>query len=363
MANTLEKEYNITKAEPVRRMLAPRLDYPIPATKQPRYVPEYSPFYSEELVGLDFLDTNGDQVPDTWGFSGFIGQALPMNIMGFNAAWDVLGNIPAPPVDQLVRVAIIDAGWFDYSVEDRGLSFSAAQLDADNCGFIAGDGTHTPGLTAAKWDINDDGDPATADYPYRVIGERMLGIIAAAVNSNELQAADIDGFNGAPDGIQENEIWNEGMAGINPSATIILVKTGSLTGVAPDQTWSFSDNDMAEAIAYAAADTADTNGGKWPNGGANADIVVIGSFGLGAVAGNVSTAIQTARDNNVLVIAPAGDVVDSYNGTGFDNLPVDISVSDVTPASDPNIVSVAGAGIRPSRRAGRCHGRSGYVPE
>ena len=109
----------------------------------------------------------------------------------------------------------------------------------------------------------------------------------------------------------------------------MLIKTGTLNA----GTWSFSDNEIAHSIDHAVA------------GGAN--IILLTMFGQGPVAGVVSTAINNARNADVLVIAPAGDVVDSFDGTSgnFTKAPVDITLFSETPASDPNVVSVAGTGL------------------
>jgi hypothetical protein len=338
MAATLEKEYNIARAEPVHLINTPRAMYADQTVRTSSRVP-FDPYFGDRLLSIGFFDTDGDSTPDTWGFGTYIGQAQQMTAMGFTGTWDVQGDasVQAEPV----RIAIIDAGWFDYSTVNRpGLDETI--LDDQHSGSIDGTGTLTPGLTEAVWELDSDGDDTTRDFPWRDTGDRLLGIMAASLDDYFPQGIDFDAINGGTaDGIQEDEVWNEGIAGINPSATYVLIKTGSLN----IDTWAFSDNELAAAIEYAAADTGDTNGGAWPNGGADADIVLVGCFGLGPVAGSVSTAIQTARDNNVLVIAPAGDVVDSFNGTGFDDTPVDIGTTDVTPASDPNCVSVAGVGF------------------
>ena len=338
-AKLLEKEYSIVSAEPVHRILCPRFDYASSnVARQASFTPG-DPFFGEQFIGFGSFGT-----PPAWGYAQFIGQAFAMNVMGFNGAWDVALSDPA---GEDVRITIIDAGWFDYSTAGTRAGFNDGLLDDDNSGFLASDGTLTPGLAAATWDVHDVGNgtpPVYSRVPYRDTGELMLGVLAADLNTYTPRAYD---FNGTAD-IQEDEVWNEGIAGINPNATLIIIKTGAVSGTPPDDVWSFSDNDIAEAIKYAAADSADLNGGKWPNGGADADIILLGMFAQGAVAANIQTQVNTARSNDVLVIAPAGDVMDSFDGSVdppvFTDTPVDITVTPVTPASATGIVSVSAAG-------------------
>ena len=210
------------------------------------------------------------------------------------------------------------------SLINRG-GFDETILDAANSGFVAGDGTFTPGLTAATWDLNDDGDPASRDLPYRDAGEILLGMLAASHNAYYVRGFDFDN-NGT---IDEGEVWNDGIVGINPFVNYMLIKTGEVDV----DTWSFTDNQIAESIDHAV------------NAGAN--IIVLGMFGLGSVGANITSAIQNARDNDVLVIAPAGDVITSFDGDSgtFLDTPVDIMIDPVSPASDPNCLSVTGTGF------------------
>jgi len=318
-ARLLEREYAITSAEPVHRIHTARSSYVARDPRSVSFTP-LDPFYSAQFRGFDGVTAEGDAV-----FSVFAGTALPMNIQGFNAAWDVA--LSDDVAVQPVTIAIIDAGWVDYSVENR-LGLDETVLDAANSGFIADDGTFTPGLAAATWETFIDGDPPGVITPRREVGERIVGVLAARINDYTPWALDLDG---SGDPAESDEIWNEGFAGINPNATYILIKTGELSG----ETWSFTDNHIAESIDHAV--------------GAGANIIVLGMFGLGPVGANVSTALQNARDNDVLVIAPAGDVIDSFNGNEeppfFDDTPVDITVDPVSPASDPNCLSVGCTGL------------------
>lgn len=314
-AKELTKQFAITSAQPVGLIHTTRPVYDLPTLRAPSYTP-FVPYYADLTAGFQFDGTNVSIV------NGFIGQAQPMNIMGFNAAWDV-SLTPAIAVEP-VSIAIIDAGFWDFTVLDIPGLPDETVIDAANSGFVAGDGTFTAGVPAAAWDLfDDDADANTPDVPYRWTGNLLLGALAASDQFYYPRAFDLNGDTvTTPD-----EVWNEGMMGVNPNASYILIKTGAIAG----NSWAFSDNDIAESIDHAVA--------------AGANIVLLGMFGTGAVGTNVSASIQNARDNNVLVIAPAGDVVDSFDGTTFSSAPVDIRSTSVTPASDPNCVSVAATGF------------------
>lgn len=337
----LEKEYNIAKAEKVNVLHTPREVYAsVDYTKNVSFYPT-DPMFGSRYVA-PFYDT---------GQSAFVynqfpgGQELAMNPMGFQGAWDVSRNAGVEARE--VRIAIIDAGWFNYDDWSRGSM--GGTLDSDHSGNIAGDGTVTTGLAAAEWDLSSDGDDTTRDFPYRSAGELMLGLLADNIGDGVTTYGNViyPPIDFAGDGIDDTDFWNEGIAGINPSATYILIKTGQLNG----DTWEFTDNQIAAAIDYAAGASDDDNGGLWPNGGCEADIILLGMFADGAVGSNVSTAIQNARDANALVIAPAGDVVDSAqfdgsgNFTGWGEVPVAIDANPVTPASDPNCIAVSATGF------------------
>ncbi|MCC7479645.1 hypothetical protein IT575_14480 [bacterium] len=315
----LEKEYNVTSVEPLRRIQTPSMRYGGSDVRRSSFVPG-DPFYSEQFVEFLF-DPNAQGGPFI-GFSSFFGQGLPMTVQGFNGAWDIAhvnGAVSAEPV----TIAIIDAGWLDYSVVNRS-GFDETLINPLSAA-VDGAGTATTGLSAIAWELDDDADPTTRDFPFRGTGEYLLGMLGASLNDFNINAFDFD----SSTALTEDEIWNEGMAGVNPNANYLLIKTGTLVG----QNWTFSDNELAESLDYAVA-----------NG---ADIVLFGMFGTGTVSANLSTAIQNARDNNVLVIAPAGDVTDTFDGgTGtFTGTPVDITVTSVSPASDPNVVSVTATGV------------------
>jgi hypothetical protein len=323
-ADLLEKEFTVISAEPVQRINTPKINYSN-LTEFQKSVSIYpgDPFYSDRPISLDTDGTN-------FGLFNEIGQGQPMNFQGFPTAWDIAMN-PGPANAQ-VSVAIIDAGFFDYTINPRG-DFNAALLDAAASGSIDGAGNFTAGFAAATWELDDDGDMTTRDFPWRNTGELMLGILAADHNTFRPFGIDLDGSAT----IDPDEIWNEGMAGVNPgedengnftgAVSYILIKTGSLNV----DTWSFTDNEIAASIDHAVA--------------SGANIILLGMFGNAAPSAVVTTAIANARNSDVLVIAPAGDVVESFNGTGFDNAPVDITVNPVTPGSDLGVLSVAGTGL------------------
>lgn len=341
----LEKEYNITRAEKVHVLHTARAEYDKAAVRAASYLP-FDPMFADDFSTLGF-----DHENQVWTYlTGWVGQAVPMNTSNWQAAWDV--SLQPGPAGREVRVAVIDAGFANWR---RGNSFVPTDpdlVDSDHSGFVAADGTVTTGLAAAEWDLYDhDADPGSAELPYRIEGELVLGMLADDIgdpvvqNGYIIQGYDFDG-----EGIEDSDWWNEGIAGMNPNATYIVIKTGQING--GNDGWEFSDNHLAEAIDYAAALSTDDNGGLWPNGGCEADIILLGMFANADVGGNVSTAIATARTNNALVIAPAGDVTHTATFAGdppvFDGwgeTPVDISVTPVTPASDPNCIAVCGTGI------------------
>jgi hypothetical protein len=146
--------------------------------------------------------------------------------------------------------------------------------------------------------------------------------------------------------IDEAEVWNEGIMGANPNAAYMLIKTGTGDGT----TWSFTDNEIAASIDHAVA------------GGAN--IILLGMFAQGAPSGVLGTAIANARAADVLVVAPAGDIIDTYDSGSntFTGTAVDITTTPFTPASDPNIVSVACTGVNRIDTLGDVDFGNGPIP-
>jgi hypothetical protein len=325
-AAELTKEYNVISAEPVNRINTRTLSYGNQPTRAASFYPPI-PYYNDQVTGFNFDGTT------TSIANGFIGQAQPLNMMGFNGAWDI--SMQENVAQQPVVIAIIDAGFHDYSDINSpmpGLDLNI--IDQANSGSVDGTGTFTAGLPAAKWDMFDDDGVMR---PVRDVGAMMFGLLAANPFQFAPRAFDLNGDTI----VSTDEVWNEGMAGINSGVALngvyqfgtqyILIKTGTNAGGTPP-TWSFSDNELAESIDHAVT--------------AGADIILLGMFGTGSVGAALSTAIQNARDNDVLVIAPAGDVVQSLDDTGnFTETPVDITSTEVSPASDPNVVSVSATGL------------------
>jgi hypothetical protein len=317
-ARELSKEYAIMEASPSHLINTPVVSYSQPRMdvslladmKSSSYLP-LDPMFDGVFFGFSFDGTDGSIV-------NWTGQANGLNANGFPGAWDVgfSANVSA----NAVSVAIIDAGWFDYSTIDRADLDEAGQLDAANSGSVDGTGTFTSGLAAAEWDTFDNAGVFT---PYRDTGDVLLGIMAALPNNWNVRGFDIDGSGGD---LTDTEVWNEGIMGCAPLATYMLVKTGSESG----GNWTFSDAELAASIDHAVA--------------SGAKVILLGMFGTGSPGAALSAALQNANDNNVLCIAPAGDVVNSFNGTDFDETAVDITVTDITPASDPNCVAVSATG-------------------
>jgi hypothetical protein len=317
----LDKEYCVFSAEQVQQVAIKATGDRVDIANRTASFTPLDPYYGDRFVGLG-TDTDG-----AFTLAFFFGQAWPMNSMGFNGAWDISDplNVNGQVAAQPVRIAIIDAGWFDYSTLDRD-GFDETVLDNATSGSITGSGTFTAGLAAVEWDttvVNSD----TIYYrsPYRITGEALLGILAADVNNIKINGRDFSGDTT----LTSDELWNEGMAGINPNASITLIKTG--TADTGNNTWNFSDQEIAAAINRA-----------WNE--ADCDIILLGMFIDGAVPANVQTAITNARANGALVIAPAGDVVDSFDTGAFTDTPVDITTNPVWPAAATDCLSVTGTG-------------------
>ncbi|MCB1218576.1 hypothetical protein KDL44_14420 [bacterium] len=308
----LKKEYAIASAAPVSILNTQKPVYDLETFRTSSFTPQ-QPFAGDTATGL-FPDGGGGV-----GFFFFPGQGMAHSANGFEGAWDVAfsDNVIANPV----TIAIIDAGFWDYSAVDRPDLDELNSLDAVNSGFVADNGTFTAGLDAAEWELDVN------NVPFRDTGDILLGMLA----SNPLSIGSLFGnidLDDPADGIQDDEFWNEGVMGCAPFSTFMLIKTGQLNV----DTWSFSDNHIAESIDHAVA--------------AGANIILLGMASNGAVSGNISTALQNARDNDVLVIGPAGDVSNSADFTNdiFTDTAVDITVTPFTPASDPNCISVAATG-------------------
>jgi hypothetical protein len=323
----LNKEYTISSAEKINvsyvaRPSAATFSIPKPAGKKASAMP-LDPMYGEQPSVLFFDGTNLQVGTIRGGF----GQGAVMNLMGFPGAWDTGGNASVSSVP--VRVAVIDAGFLDYTADPGDID--PAIIDTAHSGRIDGAGMFTAGLANAVWDTTpvDVGGGVFWQLPYHDAGNRIFQMMAATWGNADLFVND----NSGDTIIGNNEVWAEGTAGINPSATYMIIRTGSAAG----NNWSFSDNELAAAINFA-ADPAQ----------GDADIIVLGMSGAGAVGGNVATAISNARNNNdALVIAPAGDVMATYDETNntFTGDPVDIQANPVTPGSAADCVSVAATGF------------------
>lgn len=314
----LNKEYGIFSAEKINIQVAPMSTAPsAPMSKSLSGIP-FDPMAGEEFAGLAFNGTD---------FLFFIwpGQGAALNNMGFPGGFDLADNpaISSAPV----RIAVIGAGFLDYTADPGDID--PAIIDTAHSGRIDGTGSFTAGLAAAVWETHpvDDGAGVFTQLPYHDAGNVIFQMLAAQRNNILIDGGDLNG-NGT---LSTDEIWNIGTAGLNPNAAYMIIRTGSAQG----NNWAFTDAELAAAINYA-ADPAE--------GAAN--IIVLSMAGSSAIGGSLSTAIQNARNNDILVIAPAGDVASSYNSAnGFNSAPVDIQVSPVSPGSDPNCVAVAAAGF------------------
>jgi len=342
-AAELKKEYNIATVEKVNVLQTPRVMYDYPdGVKAPSYMP-FDPMYT-----YSFLRPGGSAEGTVNYF--YIGQEAGMDIHGFEGAWEV--GLSPGVAGREVRVAIIGAGFWPEATL-TGWATAEDNLDADYSGLVAGDGTVTTGLDQVTWEIYEDTVYDQRDEPYDDAASLILGMLAEDIGDQVAQTGFIPNYfdyDGEED-VDEIEIYNTGIAGINPSADYILIKTGQASG----GTWNYTDNEIAQAIKYAAGDSGDDNGGLWPNGGCEADIIILTMFAEGAVGGVISTETQAARDANALVIAPAGDVVDEGlvgDPAFWAGTPVDIGVTAVTPAADPNVISVSATGAQAANDLG-----------
>ena len=198
--------------------------FPPQTLKQSSFYPG-DPFYADNSTEIGNNGTDHDGDGSAFELYNEIAQGQPMNFQGFPTAWDVA--LSPSVANEPVEIAIIDAGWWDYTTNPRG-DFDSALIDTDpltGSGQIDGSGNFTPGLSAIKWDINDDGDDTTRDFPYRYTGEEVLGVLAADLGTFRPFGIDVDG-SGTTD---PDEIWNEGMAGINPGQDITAMRPAPLS--------------------------------------------------------------------------------------------------------------------------------------
>jgi hypothetical protein len=281
-AAALNKEYDVFRANKINVINTPAIH-----SRHPHLLKSSSHVTLDPMNGETFQAIGYDGT----AFNLFIwfGQGWPLNSMSFGGAWDVATDATVSAVP--VRIAIIDAGFADYSATVAGgpEDIDPAILDTAQSGSVDAAGTFTPGLAAAAWTTAAvDIDPPNGIFaiqPLRDTGGEIFTILANSQDSRTLRANDFDGNTT----VEATEMWSEGIGGLNPNATYILIKTGTAAG----PSWSFNDNEIAASIDHAVA--------------AGANIIVLGMAGAGPVGANVSASIAAARAADALVIAPGGD--------------------------------------------------------
>ena len=264
---------------------------------------DHSALNQQRLPGADPNDPTQD------GFAP--GQNFYLEPIGWQAALDYLliGDV----VQNEVVLAIIDAGIFMNPPDDPdnplapnfeipqaadGSPFNvlpqSAFVDAANPNGIVG----LENVRVEFWD--HDGDPGTPPIPVRATGNRIFGMLDALVEGPRAIFSD----RGTPGDPTDDAVW--GMAGLMGDIVVgagvsdanqakyLIIKTGQHDG---SGNWQVTEQDIAAAINYAVS-----------NG---ADIIVTGyalelPSDATPVSAELQNAIDNARNNGVLVIAPVG---------------------------------------------------------
>jgi len=301
----LKKEYTVFSAEPLYKYVMPRPSALATKKRLASFLPA-DPLYADRNIGPDpsfQTDQNGNPL-----YSTFWGQRVYMAPMGFEGAWDI-ALLPAVRIQPVV-VAVIGAG-----IAPNQFDIDTARIHSAS-GTIAADGTFTQG--SYNWEVDAN------QNPYDPWGGRITGLFLSQFNN-------VNGFNFTTGNPPVTWNWLSGMAPLTPFAQVMIIKTGELQG----SNWVFTSAHLANSINHAV-----TNG---------ANIIVIATWAVGSVPLEVQDAVDNARNNNVLVIAPAGESTLNDNGTPNDitddfwNPPVDVST--ITPASANGVISVGGTGF------------------
>ncbi len=302
----LRKEYTVINVEPVYKYVMPKPTASPARSHATSFLPS-DPFYADRVIGPNSnfqTDANGNPL-----YSTYWGQRVYMAPMGFEGAWDIalLPTVRTQPV----VVAIIGAG-----ISPDQFDVDTARIVALASGTIAADGTFTQG--SYNWDVDAN------QNPYDPWGGRMAGLFLSQMNN-------ISQFTYTTQDPPATWEWQAGMTPLTPTAQVIIIKTGELQGT----NWVFTSEHIANSINHA------VNNG--------ADIIVIATWAVGPVPQNVQDAVNNARNNDALVIAPAGESTLNDNGTPDDisddfwNPTVDVST--ITPAAANGVISVGGTGF------------------
>ncbi len=274
------------------------------------------------------------------------GEGNPFVGLGQKIGWDPVsaqGGLDNGLTGDGVVLAIVDAGIY-VNPESTGGTIDGVGIHYELQDFPAGTNVTvrldpaSAGYDGTTWTSCLDNPQAISSiesdgYIYRINGEQSLGIAAA----NIAGPINIGG---------ETTPINVGMAGIAPGVTFMVLKIGTpnLDPEAPEYT--FTDSQIAEAINYAVS-----NGANIVALGMAADVD-------GVYNGAVQSAVQNARDNNVLVLAATGEnfdmegtywvpgeVGDEANGTWLFSDPTSgVSTTEFSPAGIDGVLSIGSLG-------------------
>lgn len=309
----LNKEYAVFEATPLNHYNMPRENAPPANARSTSFAPN-DVFWADLFMQPTF-EVDEENTP-TWAYC--LGQQMYMGMMGFEGAWDIALRTGVSDTD--VTMAIIDAGVYDNDgAGDIHPDFNEARLHASSA-RVFDDGT-PPDTADIYFETDGEGDA------YRTIGHVLLGTVGAGMAVLNYLA---NGGYTAQVGDPPVEVaWTASLAGAMPNGQIMVVKTGDVNGTADG--WEFTDLDIANSIDYAVAE--------------GANIILLGMWAEGVVPPVIQTAVDNARNGDVLVIAAAGD--GTFNQDDPDNPFWEgvTSVDNITPAAAVGVLSVSGTGF------------------
>ncbi len=309
----LNKEYTVFETTPLTYYEMPRENIPQANVKTSSFAPN-DVFWADLFMQPTF-EVDDENNP-TWDHC--LGQQMYMGMMGFEGAWDIALRTGVSDTD--VTLAIIDAGVYDEDGEG-GVhpDFNELRLHPSSA-RVYDDGT-PPDPSDIYFETDGTG---TA---YRTMGHILLGTVGANMAVLNYQAN--VNYNAQVGDPPVEVSWVAGLAGAMPNGEIMVIKTGDVNGTGDG--WEFSDLGIANSIDYAVQE--------------GANIILLGMWSEGPVPAVIQTAVDNARNNDVLVIAPAGE------GTFNDDDPENpfwegvTSVDNITPASANGVISVSGTGF------------------
>jgi hypothetical protein len=280
------------------------------------------PMYGDEYRTINWSSINDPSTDVT----AIPGQRLDMDMINPEQGWDVLriSGVSSTPV----VLAIIDAGVYRQGPADPSPGTPHPDIDPSR---ISDKSAHVfAGGNVDTTDWGYDINPSSGG-PYRHTGNALMGIAAANINYpigySRAAAAPYD-------------VWYASIAGVDPAATVMVIKTGTVSGSPTNPVWTFTDQEITNSINYAVA-----------NG---ANVILLGMFSnVGATPVNsaLQTAITAARNAGILVVAPAGQDLsvmvdpDGTPNSGDEYWDNGVDVSNISPAKAAGVMSVASTGI------------------